>query len=371
MLTFRIRSGRMPSIGRLTFGLVWFLGCAELARAQPYPAPSMPAASVTVPPTGPSFTPAPHPAYGLSVPETGPVSCPTPHPHDEPGRGEGGLLDAITGSIFGHPDPSTWTALPLSTFFTEGWRQPWVGGPDSDGGAPRHGWINAFDGLFYRQVVGTFTYDNHFHNNGDQYVGDFTLFLPLNRRLELRLDVPVVSNVGGPSNRYHNNIGDLVITPVFQLSESKNFSQTLSCFITVPTGKLDNGQHQTLMAPQYQFWAGLPDAWVVRGGVGTTVPLNNVGGPRTTMDYNLAFGKFITPAGKDLFSATVLYLAANGHTAVDNRGPSGTTFFSLTPGIRSHIVNNWFLLSAVEVPVTGPTSNTFAWSTIVQIVKGF
>jgi hypothetical protein len=350
--SFRI--GTMCAVGRLVFSLAWFLGCGGLARAQapPPPAPSMPAASVPVPETAPGYAAMP------------PQSATPPV--------EMGLLDTITESLFGdvNPEPSTWTPLPLGTFFTEGWLQPFVNAPNADGGAPRQGFLDSFDGLFYRQWATTFTYTNDFHRNGNQYFGSWTLWAPFNRRFEMRIDVPfIVSNKGGRSNSYHGNFGDLVVTPIFMLSESKNFTQTLSIFTSTATGKRANGLGVASVNPQYQFWAGLPDAWVVRGGFGPNVPTNDHGA-RTTMAYNLAIGKFVTPHDWTPFGDLVFYLAATGSSTMDNRGPSETLLF-LTPGARCHLGNNWFVLAGVEVPVTGPRTQGFAWAPEFQVVKGF
>jgi hypothetical protein len=98
----------------------------------------------------------------------------------------------ILQSIFGHPDPDDWRPLPLSTFFSEGWREPWVPSPNGSGGAPRQGWINAMDGNLYR--LWFFTFGQAF-NSGPKcnaYIGAYTIFLPMNRRLDLIINVPFV-----------------------------------------------------------------------------------------------------------------------------------------------------------------------------------
>lgn len=368
-----IRPGTIRAVGRLVFGLAWFLGCGGLARAQALPDPSMPAASAPIPATAPGFAAMPpQPANLLGIPVTAPFSSPTTLPPVQQPRVEMGLLDTITESLFGdaYPEPSTWTPQTLGTFFTEGWLQPWVGGPPSDGGAPRQGWINSFDGVFYRLWFANFTYYNDWHGNGNQYIGSWTIFAPFSRRFEMRVDVPfIVSNKGGPSNTYHGNFGDLVVTPRFMLSESKNFSQVLACFVNIPTGKTVNGLGVASVAPQYQFWAGLRDGWVVRGGIGSTVPTNDVGA-RTTVDYNVAIGKYITPHEMTPFGDLVFYLATNGHTTVDNRS-SSETYFALTPGFRCHLGNDWYALGGVEVPVTGPRTQGFAWAPVAWLMKVF
>ena len=48
---------------------------------------------------------------------------------------------------------------------------------------------------------------------------------PLSRRFELRVDVPFVqSTKGGASDTYHGRFGDLVVSPRFLLSATRDFS---------------------------------------------------------------------------------------------------------------------------------------------------
>ena len=48
------------------------------------------------------------------------------------------------------------------------------------------------------------------------------------------------------------------------------------------------------------------------------------------------------------------YLATNVTQVIDNRGPSSRNFTTIGPGFRTHIADNWYLLGAVEIPVTYP-----------------
>lgn len=52
------------------------------------------------------------------------------------------VTDSLAGDVYA---PGRWKPLPLSTFFSEGWDEPWAGGPNGQGGegAPRQGWLNA------------------------------------------------------------------------------------------------------------------------------------------------------------------------------------------------------------------------------------
>src|SRR5215831_1272897 len=110
---------------------------------------------------------------------------PTPLPKD-------GLLGAIVQSLTGdvYSEPQRWCALSFSGFFTEGWDEAWVSPPPGGGGAPRQGWLNAFDGVFYRLGIATYGYAHNFVDNGNQNSGLLQFYLPFNRRFEFRVDIP-------------------------------------------------------------------------------------------------------------------------------------------------------------------------------------
>ena len=136
----------------------------------------------------------------LSAPEpnAGPMTVTQPLYYPVPGAGPAsprvvqGIFGTITESVFGHPDPDTWRPLPCSTLFSEGWDEAWVPSPNGSGGAPRQGWINAADGNMYR--LWFFTFGQAF-NQGDKsnaYLGAYTLYTPLSRRLLLITNIPFV-----------------------------------------------------------------------------------------------------------------------------------------------------------------------------------
>jgi len=89
------------------------------------------------------------------------------------------------------------------------------------GGAPRQGWLNSFDGVFYRLGVGTYGYGHNFLDNGHQNSGLLQLYLPLDQRFEFRLDFPVVSNRGATGTDYETNFD-----PDFRWIASNPFSST-------------------------------------------------------------------------------------------------------------------------------------------------
>jgi hypothetical protein len=154
------------------------------------------------------------------------------------------------------------------------------------------------------------------------------------------------------------NFGDFKIQPRFMLSESKELTQTFNVNLRTPTGNTINGNGVASVAPQYQFWANWWKGLVVRGGTGFSVPYAGgiqQAGARTTYDADLAVGYYLTPHNYAPFLGDLVgYVATNLSTAIDNRGPSNTTTVSIGPGFRSHIADDWYLLGAVEVPVTRP-----------------
>jgi hypothetical protein len=128
----------------------------------------------------------------VPIQEAMPVPGPTYYPSVAPAATwvEMGFFDTVTASLFGKPDPNTWRPLPLWTFFSEGWNEAWVPSPSGSGGAPRQGWINGADGNLYRLWFFTFTQAFNSGPKGNAYLGAYTVFAPLNRRLDLIINVP-------------------------------------------------------------------------------------------------------------------------------------------------------------------------------------
>jgi len=267
------------------------------------------------------------------------------------------VLDSLAGDVYA---PERWTPLPFGAFFSEGWDQPWAGGPNGqDGqGAPRQGWLNAADGVFYRLGIATFGYQ-HDVGNGDNWTSGVTLYTPFNRRFELRWDIPLIlSNRGSiPGDDYHIASPDFQLAPRFALSETENSAQSFDITFRMPTGDVINNQGQAAITPFYNFWVNPWADLVVRGGTGFAVPFGNQSvnelGARATYLANLAFGYYLTPHDLTPIGDLVGYVATNLNTAIDHRGPN-TTNVSLTPGLRTHLGCNWYGLAGVEVPVTKP-----------------
>jgi hypothetical protein len=368
-------------------GAAWIglFACGHRARAQTQVSPALSAPAADIPAT--VATPGPTAPTGDSTDIVDAVvagdatASPAFPAGTLPSDGWTGLLDMVRESMFGNKrDP--WKKMPLSTFFSEGWLEPWYYYPRSTTGSPRQAWINAYDGVFYRLWFLQFSYDNNFQKNGSAYQGEFTIFTPISQRFQFLFSVPFIdSDKGGLSNTYHGNFGDFVVSPRFLLSETQDFSQVFECLVRTPTGNTENGNGQTTLTPQYEFWyGGLPGGGVIRGGTGVTIPTNSAGlpttvagvhttvpGSRTTCNYNLAVGKYWTPHDAK-FGDFVTYLSINGFTTVDDRGPL-YSYLSLTPGFRFHLTHDYYFTAAVEVPVTGPKNQSFAFGPIIWLVK--
>ncbi|HWT83654.1 MAG TPA: hypothetical protein VN648_33230 [Candidatus Methylomirabilis sp.] len=287
---------------------------------------------------------------------------------------------SLTDSIYEPEDQARWSPLPLGTFFTEGWDQPFVlptsgdGGLKGSGGSPRFGWSNDFGGINFRVWFVELFYANnvlgsHYRSNGNQYIGDFTIFVPFNRRFEIQFDyLPIVSNKGGSNNTYHGNTGDTTITPRFQLSESKNFGQLFVMGIRTPTGARDNGNGVASLNPRYSFWWNVYGNWVMRGSTGVTVPTNHAGA-QTQYNNTLGFGRYFKGSDDAWFHNAQIYLLAEEDSTIAGSARR-ESFFSLLPGFLTQVGKKlWFFFANVEVPMLGPKAYTY--QTIFTLVRAY
>ncbi len=265
------------------------------------------------------------------------------------------MRESLTGDVYS--DPSKWQEQSFKDLFSTGWNKAWASPPTGSGGAPRQGWLNANDGVFYRLGLGIFGYNNQINSAKDSYSGSVSVYTPLNQRFEFRTDVPVAN-----SSNNQTNFGDFQITPRVLLSETRDTTQTFDLTLRTPTGLLVNGNGVASISPNYNFWNNSWKGLVVRGGAGFTIPYSGFiaqTGARSTFNGNLAVGYYITPHDKTTFSDTVLYVAANFAQAIDTRGPSSTTSLSLAPGIRTFLGDNWYFLGSVSLPVTNPEAYNY------------
>ena len=347
--THRWRRGRFGAALAVTI-----LTCADLARAQsPSPPASTPVLrfSDIIETEGLQQTAPPPPTF--LRPSYYPATAPTAT------RVEWGFFDTIRESTFGKPDPNTWRPLLISTLFSEGWNEAWVPSPNGSGGAPRQGWINAMDGNLYR--LSFFSFGQAFNSapKGNAYFGSYTLLAPLNRRLELIVNVPfVVRNnaVSGlpilnPNNSMsptssHSGFGDMSFTPRVLLHETKDFSLTSELAIVTPTGNQPIAGNTTTLVPAFGFWNNPGGGWVLRGGLGLAIPMNGSG---NNLISQFAIGNTFTEHDVPLFGDFTLYMSTVANTSLANGGHTGVT---LTPGMRTHLGNDWYFLAGLPVPLT-------------------
>ena len=275
-----------------------------------------------------------------------------------PCREELAPCDTIIESIFGQADPNCWRPLTLSSLFSEGWNEAWVPSPAGSGGAPRQGWINAADGNMYRLNFLTFAQGFNSPSQGTAYVGAYTLYTPLSRRLLLITNVPYVlrNNISeglpvispnpqpGSTTHGQTSFGDVSFTPRVLLHETKDFSLTTELAITTPTGNQPLAG-KTSLTPNVSFWSNVSGGWVVRGGIGVTLP---TGGTGDVLVSQLAIGQTITDHNTPLFGDFTYYVSAVASSPLSG----GQTSVSLTPGMRTHVGNDWYFLAGLPTPVT-------------------
>jgi hypothetical protein len=212
---------------------------------------------------------------------------------EEPHDFFGVVGKSLAGDVY---DPARWHELSLGSFFTDGWDEAWASGPNGEGGAPRQGWLNAADGVFYRLFLFTF---NWAHQDNDSYVAGLTGYTPLNKRFQFRFDIPF--------------------------------------FVSQPTG--------------FGRETGFGDFQVTA---------------------NLAAGYYFTPHDLLPIGDLVWYVSTNldqdtdGEEILGVREPNVTTL-TFTPGFRTHLGANFYLLGGVEVPATNP--KPFDYQVLAALMK--
>ena len=169
----------------------------------------------------------------------------------------------------------------------------------------------------------------------------------------MRLDVPFLSsNRAGSDNDYETHFGDIQITPRILISESRDFTQTLDVAFRIPSGSADNGNGFGVRDAKVGVLVErVVDARPARGRSASRLPYTDSDRTRNLFITNFAAGYYFTPHDYTPFGDLVFYLSMNLNRPIDDRGPKDT-FVSLTPGFRTHLGANWYLLGGIEVPVT-------------------
>jgi len=333
----------------------------------------------TVPGMAPGTVPGMAPGMAPGVAPGAPPAAPAGY---SPGQS---TLDVIYESIFNNiytkEDMARWTPMTLGGFFSfsDGWDTPYVFPKNSDNGTPRHAWLEALGGVFYRAWFFAFVYANDIGPKNNAYVGQYTIFIPLNRRFEWQIDDQfIVSDRGGTSNRYHGNHGDLFIRNRFMLSESDRLGQLFEFAVRVPTGATDNGQGVASIAPSYSFWWTPCPNWAVRGLTGVTVPTNHAPtSGYSSYNNSLAIARYFKGSDDGWIQQLWFYLVANENSQISGPRPR-ESFFSLQPGLRCRVpflskvgTGYWYAFASVEVPMSGPRYSHEDYQTLYALLYDY
>jgi hypothetical protein len=130
------------------------------------------------------------------------------------------------------------------------------------------------------------------------------------------------------------------------LHETRDLSITAELTVLTPTG---NGPvaGKSALVPNFAFWYNIADGWVLRGGIGDSI--STAGDGANTLISQLAIGQTLTDHNVPLFGDFTYYFSFVANTPLSNGGP---TSVSLTPGIRTHLGNDWYFLAGIPVPLT-------------------
>jgi len=144
----------------------------------------------------------------------------------------------------------------------------------------------------------------------------------------------------------HSGFGDMSFTPRFLLHETKDFSLTAEMAVVTPTGTQPLAGKTTTLVPAFGFWNNCAGGWVIRGGLGLGIPMNGSG---DNLISQLAIGNTFTDHDVPLFGDFTCYLSTVVNTSLAN---SSQTSVTLTPGMRTHLGNDWYFLAGLPTPVT-------------------
>jgi Putative MetA-pathway of phenol degradation len=251
-------------------------------------------------------------------------------------------------------DLGGWTPLGSLPFDQELFAK-WVPVPNGESGAPRQGWLGTADGFFTREVHLAYTYVDADGPDAEQGLARF--HLPFTRRLWAGLEVPFYQDRGGESD-----FGDITLNTQLMLVEKRNISLNAGIGWRLPTGSDSFGNGIFGVQPQLNLFTDVGGGFSFRGRVAYDFP--DSGAPESFI-LNGAIGQTVTDHGKAPLGDLTWYVASTWREF--NNGP---TFVSVTPGMRTHLGGNLFLLAGIEIPLTN-TAQFFKEGFTVQLVQGF
>lgn len=253
--------------------------------------------------------------------------------------------------------PAEWTPLSFKNFGEE-LTSKWIPVPNGSSGAPRQGWLATADGFFTREFHLAYDFVNA--NRGPDAHEVLVRFnYPLTRRFWTGIEVPFYQRLSNG----RDNFGDITLSTLFMLAETRNLSLNAGVGWRLPTGSVRLGNNQFVPTPQVNLWTDIGRGFSLRGRVGYQIADRGT----DAVVVNATIGQTVTPHAKAPLGDLTWYVAGNWSQPVNRSAP---TFVSITPGLRTHLGGNLFLLGGIEFPVT-PQRDSFRQRFIVQIVQGF
>jgi len=253
--------------------------------------------------------------------------------------------------------PAEWTPLSFSRFGAE-LTSKWIPVPNGSSGAPRQGWLATADGFFTREFHLAYDFVNA--NRGPDAHEVLVRFnYPLSRRFWTGIEVPFYQRLSSGAD----NFGDITVSTLFMLAETRNLSLNAGVGWRLPTGSVRLGNNQFVPTPQVNVFSDIGHGFSLRGRVGYQIADRGT----DAVVVNATIGQTVTPHNRAPFGDLTWYVASNWVQPVNRSAPS---FVSITPGLRTHLGGNLFLLGGIEFPVT-PQRDSFRQRFIVQIVQGF
>lgn len=248
-----------------------------------------------------------------------------------------------------------WTPLGSEPFGKELF-STWVPVPNGESGAPRQGWLGTADGFFTREAHLAYTYIDA---DGDDFHQGLARFhYPFTRRLWAGLEVPFYQDSGGVSD-----FGDITLNTQVMLAETRNLSLNAGVGWRLPTGSSSFGNEVFAAQPQLNLFTDVGGGFSFRGRVAYEFP--DSGAPESFI-LNAAIGQTVTDHDRAPIGDLTWYVASTWREFTGGV----PTFVSITPGMRTHLGGNLFLLAGIEIPLTN-TNAFFREGFTVQLVQGF
>ncbi len=261
---------------------------------------------------------------------------------------------AATAAAQEDPGNGGWTPLGSEPFGKE-LLSTWVPVPNGESGAPRQGWLGTADGFFTREAHLAYTYVDV---NGDDFQQGLARFhYPFTRRLWAGLEVPFYQDRGGESD-----FGDVTLNTQVMLAETRNLSLNAGVGWRLPTGSDSFGNGVFAAQPQLNLFTDIGSGFSFRGRVAYDFPDSDTS---ESFILNAAIGQTVTDHDRAPVGDLTWYVASTWREFDD-----GPTFVSITPGMRTHLGGNLFLLAGIEIPLNN-ASTFFREGFTVQLVQCF